>query len=147
MSFNLNEVRLIGHLGKDPEARYYPSGDMYVSAIIVTNKKVKNKENGEIKEYSEGHRVICGGKNAEFVSKYLKTGAYVYFQGELRHRSYESSQGETRWISEVVGRMSPLAKKAQGTPEAAAAAGAVGGMPDNVPVPPDFDEFEDDIPL
>ena len=130
MVANVNEVRLIGHLGQDPELNKFPSGDPYTTAVLITNKRVKDRQTGELKEFSQSHRIVCRGANAEFVAQYLKSGAYVYFQGELRHRSYEVN-GETRWISEVYGTLEPLTKKAT--------AGA------SVRVPDDFGG-DDDIP-
>lgn len=144
MVASVNDVRFIGHLAQDPDLRYYPSGEAYASAVIITNKKVKNRKTGEVKEYSQGHRVICHGPNAEFVGKYLKSGHYVYFQGELRHRSYQEN-GETKWISEVYGRMQTLTKKQADAEEGQAAPANV--PPASVPVPEEFDSYDDDIPF
>ena len=38
MSNGINKVILIGHLGNDPETRYFPSGDSVVNLSLATSE-------------------------------------------------------------------------------------------------------------
>ncbi len=45
----------------------------------------------------------CGlGKTAEIAEKYLKKGSEVAIEGKLVNRSYETANGEKKYISEVL---------------------------------------------
>jgi single-strand DNA-binding protein len=58
---SLNRVQLIGHLGRDPETKYLPSGDAVTNVSIATSERWKDKASGEDKEHTEWHRVTSGG--------------------------------------------------------------------------------------
>lgn len=60
----LNEVRLIGHLGKDPDSRYLPDGAHTVTLSLATKEKWRDKQ-GEKQERTEWHRIVCWGKLAD----------------------------------------------------------------------------------
>src|SRR3546814_5434428 len=53
MARGVNKVILIGNLGKDPEVRYFPSGDAIANATIATTEGWKDKQTGEQKEMTE----------------------------------------------------------------------------------------------
>jgi single-strand DNA-binding protein len=40
---------------------------------------------------------------AEVAEKYLKKGAKIYIEGKLRTRSWQDQEGNTRYITEVLG--------------------------------------------
>ncbi|MBT8309233.1 MAG: single-stranded DNA-binding protein, partial [Flavobacteriaceae bacterium] len=48
------------------------------------------------------HNVIAWGKTAEIVEKYLTKGKEVAVEGKLTSRSYETKEGDKRYITEVV---------------------------------------------
>ena len=60
----LNEVRLIGNLGQDPERRTTTSGDTVVTMSVATNERWKDKE-GQQQERTEWHKVVVFGQQAE----------------------------------------------------------------------------------
>jgi single-strand DNA-binding protein len=54
------------------------------------------------------------GKTAEIADKYLKKGAEICVEGKLTSRSYETKEGEKRYITEVVvSEMVMLGKKGE----------------------------------
>ena len=53
-------------------------------------------------EQTEWHRVTAWGKTAEIIEKYVVKGKEVAIEGKLTHRSYDDSNGEKRYITEVV---------------------------------------------
>ncbi|MCV7798329.1 single-stranded DNA-binding protein [Escherichia coli] len=56
---------------------------------------------GEMREQTEWHRVVLFGKLAEVAGEYLRKGAQVYIEGQLRTRSWDDN-GITRYITEIL---------------------------------------------
>lgn len=99
----VNKVILIGNLGKDPEIRYTTGGQAVANFTIATTDSYTNKD-GERQENTEWHRIVAWGRLAEICGEYLTKGRMVYIEGQLRTRSWEDKEGNTRWITEVVAR-------------------------------------------
>ena len=100
---SLNRVEIIGYLGKDPEVRYFPSGDCFCNISVGTTEKWKDKATGEPKESTEWHRVVLSGKRAEFAKMYAKKGALVYVAGPLKTRKWTDNSGVERYTTEIRG--------------------------------------------
>lgn len=101
MAGSVNKVILIGNLGKDPEVRYFPSGDAIANATIATTESWKDKQSGEQKEATEWHNVVFPGKLGEIAGKYLKKGSKVYVEGSLRTRKWTDKEGKERYTTEI----------------------------------------------
>lgn len=101
MARGVNKVILIGNLGKDPEVRYFPSGDAVANATIATTESWKDKQSGEQKEATEWHNVVFPGKLGEIAGKYLKKGSKVYVEGSLRTRKWTDKEGKDRYTTEI----------------------------------------------
>ncbi|MEN2771502.1 single-stranded DNA-binding protein [Escherichia coli] len=54
-----------------------------------------------MREQTEWHRVVLFGKLAEVAGEYLRKGAQVYIEGQLRTRSWEDN-GITRYVTEIL---------------------------------------------
>jgi single-strand DNA-binding protein len=96
-----NRVQLIGNVGNDPEVKTLENGKKLAHLNIATNDKYTN-DKGEKVEQTEWHRVTAWGKTAEIIEKYVVKGKEVAIEGKLTHRSYDDSNGEKRYITEVV---------------------------------------------
>ncbi|EJL59397.1 single-stranded DNA-binding protein [Flavobacterium sp. CF136] len=96
-----NRVQLIGNVGNDPEIKTLENGKKLAHLNIATNDKYTN-DKGEKVEQTEWHRVTAWGKTAEIIEKYVVKGKEVAIEGKLTHRSYDDSNGEKRYITEVV---------------------------------------------
>ncbi|EHG7027542.1 single-stranded DNA-binding protein [Escherichia coli] len=162
----INKVILVGRLGKDPEVRYIPNGGAVANLQVATSESWRDKQTGEMREQTEWHRVVLFGKLAEVAGEYLRKGAQVYIEGQLRTRSWEDN-GITRYVTEILvkttGTMQMLGRAAgaQTQPEAQAEAGTKKGgaktkgrgrkaaQPEPQPQPPEDDDygFSDDIPF
>ena len=99
MARGLNKVMLIGRLGGDPEIRYTQSGMAVATFSLATNNRVRRGD--EWVEEPEWHRIVAWDKLAEICSQYLKKGALVYIEGQLRTRSWEDKDGNKRWTTEI----------------------------------------------
>lgn len=95
-----NSVQLIGRLGKDPEVRTFDEGKQRASFTMATSETYKNQK-GEKVEDTQWHNIVIWGKLAEIAGKYLKKGNEVAIQGKLIHRSYESTAGEKKHVTEI----------------------------------------------
>lgn len=98
---SVNNVTIIGNLGKDPEVKYMPSGEAVCNFSVACNEQWKKKDTGEKQEHTEWFRVAVFGKLAEVCGKYLTKGKQVYIEGKLRTRSYEKD-GETKYSTELI---------------------------------------------
>jgi single-strand DNA-binding protein len=159
MARSLNKVMLIGHLGKDPEVRYMPSGGAVVNVTLATNETWKDKQTGENQERTEWHNLVFYGKLAEIAGEYLRKGRQVYIEGSLRTRKWQDKNGQDRYTTEIIandmlmlgsreggGSVSlepreprPQQRPAEVTPAPGPVAAPQGPVPDN--------EFNDDIPF
>lgn len=99
---SLNQVQLIGHLGRDPEVRYTADGNAVANLQVATTRVWKDK-NGARQEYTEWTRVILYDRRAEIASDFLKKGSQCYVQGYLRTRKWADKDGVDRYTTEVVG--------------------------------------------
>lgn len=95
-----NKVQLIGHLGQDPEIVDLDSGKKLVRFSIATNE-VYRDGNGDKVTDTQWHNVVAWGKTADIVAQYLSKGNEVAVEGKLIHRTYESKEGEKRYVTEV----------------------------------------------
>lgn len=96
----INEHTILGRLGKDPEVRHLESGKVVASFSMATTEKWKN-EKGELQERTEWHNVVCWGKQAEVIEKYVSKGDLLYVKGKARNRSYEDKDGVKKYIHET----------------------------------------------
>jgi len=96
-----NKVQLIGNLGKDPEINNLESGKILAKFAIATNESYKNASGEKITD-TQWHNVVAWGKTAQIIEKYVTKGKEVAIEGKLTSRSYETKEGEKRYITEVV---------------------------------------------
>lgn len=114
----VNKVILVGTLGQDPEVRYMQGNKAVANLSLATNESWRDKQTGEQKEKTEWHRVVLFGKLAEVAGEYLKKGAQVYIEGQLRTRKWTDQAGVERYTTEIVvgqnGRMQMLGGRQDG---------------------------------
>jgi single-strand DNA-binding protein len=99
-SRSVNKVILLGHLGKDAETKFTPSGTAVSNFTLATSRRWKDQQTGEWKEETEWHRIVLW--RSENVSNYLLKGKQVYIEGRIQTRNYEDKEGQKRYVTEVV---------------------------------------------
>lgn len=103
MSGSLNEVTLIGNLGKDPEIRKTQGGKSIANLSVATSESWRDKNTGERKEKVEWHRVVIFHEAlAKVAEQYLKKGAKVFVRGQIQTRKWTDKTGVDRYTTEVV---------------------------------------------
>jgi single-strand DNA-binding protein len=101
MSRGLNKVMVIGHLGKDPEMRYTPSGRP-VTTFSMAVSRSWNTADGERRSETEWFNIVAWGNLAEICKQYLHKGQQVYIEGRLQTRRWDDKEGQKHTSVEVV---------------------------------------------
>jgi single-strand DNA-binding protein len=101
------KLTIVGHLGKDPEMRYTPSGQAVTHLNIATGRKWTTSD-GQQQEETIWFRVSVWGKQAENCNQYLSKGQLVLVEGRLTAdketggpRVWTDQNGKTRASYEI----------------------------------------------
>jgi single-strand DNA-binding protein len=100
--YGLNQVTLIGSLGRDPEIKYLDQGIALANLWLACTERVRGKD-GNYTDRTEWVSVNLWRSQAELVGKYCRRGSTVCIEGRLTTRSWETQQGEKRSKTEVEG--------------------------------------------
>lgn len=99
---SINKVILVGNVGRDPQIRYFDTGNAVANFTLATTERGFTMQNGTVMpDRTEWHNVVFWGKIAETVEKYVHKGDKVYVEGKLRSRSYDDQNGVRRTVTEV----------------------------------------------
>ena len=101
MSTLKNRVQLIGNVGQEPTITNLESGKKVARLSLATNENFKNS-NGEKQTDTNWHTIVAWGKTAEIIEKYVSKGKEIAIEGKLTSRSYETKEGEKRYVTEVI---------------------------------------------
>jgi single-strand DNA-binding protein len=116
MSRGLNKVMIIGHLGRDPEMRYTPSGRPVTTFSVAATRSWTTAE-GERREETEWFNVVAWGTLAEICNQHLRKGQQVYLEGRLQTRRWDDAEGRKHFATELVAReMIMLGDRREGGP-------------------------------
>jgi len=98
-----------GNLTKDPELKT-TSGGISVCTFTVAENVRRGKEKKA--EYTD---CVAWRELGENVAKYMSKGKKVFVIGDLQTRSYETKNGEKRYVTEVICEkvdfLSPMGEK------------------------------------
>jgi single-strand DNA-binding protein len=97
---SVNNVTLMGRLGRDAETKFTPSGAAATRFSIATSRSWKDKSTGELREETNWTNVVLW--QSEKVAEYLTKGKRVYIEGRLQTRSYDDKDGKKVYATEVV---------------------------------------------
>ncbi|MEJ2012788.1 MAG: single-stranded DNA-binding protein [Anaerolineales bacterium] len=103
MTRGLNKLMIIGHLGRDPEMRYTPSGRPVTTFSVATSRSWHSAD-GERHEETEWFNVVAWGNLAEICNQHLHKGQQVYVEGRLQTRRWEDAEGNKHFTTEVVAK-------------------------------------------
>ena len=100
---SVNKVFLIGNLGKDPDAKYTPSGMQITKFSLATSERVKKGDNWE--EKTDWHNIVLFARQAEYAKDYLAKGMTVFVEGRISTSSWEDENGVRKYRTEIVGNV------------------------------------------
>jgi len=99
----VNKAILVGHLGADPDIKRTGDGRAVATFSLATGEAWRDKTTGERKERTEWHRVVIFNEAlAKIAEQYLKKGAKVYVEGQIRTRKWTAQDGGDRYTTEIV---------------------------------------------
>jgi single-strand DNA-binding protein len=96
-----NSVRLVGHLGMDPDVKNFDNEKKLAKISLAINESYKN-DKGERVTDTQWHNLVLWGAQAKLAEDYLRKGDEVAVEGKLANRSYIDKDGNKRYICEVV---------------------------------------------
>lgn len=96
---------LIGNVGRDPEVRYLDGnaqtgGTKVATFTLATSERYKDR-NGELRENTEWHNIVCWRANADVAERFVHKGTQLYIEGRLRTRSYTDQAGVKKYTTEI----------------------------------------------
>jgi single-strand DNA-binding protein len=100
MTRSVNKVIVLGHLGRDAETNFTPSGVAVTKFSVATSRRWKDSQSDEWKEETDWHNIVLW--RSENLANFLTKGKQVYVEGRLQTRSYEDRDGVKRYVTEIV---------------------------------------------
>ena len=97
---SINQVMLLGNVGKEPTVRYLENNSKVAMFSLATTEYYKDKQ-GQRQEMTEWHSIVAFGTFATVTENYVHKGTQVCIIGKLRTREYEQN-GQRKWTTEVV---------------------------------------------
>lgn len=91
----MNQIFLIGRIGKDIELKTTESGTSYVKFSLACSRMDKNKT-------TDWFDLVAWGKTAEIISQYCGKGKQIGVIGQLQTRSYTNNEGKNIKVHEIM---------------------------------------------
>src|SRR5260221_13604806 len=86
----LNDVKIIGSLVNDPEARFTPKGTPVANFSLAINETYRVED--ELRQLTTFVDVQVWGPSAENFAKLVRKGQEVFIEGPLRQDRWEDKQ-------------------------------------------------------
>jgi single-strand DNA-binding protein len=103
MAGSLNQVMLIGNVGRDPEIRTMQNGGRVANLSLATSESWKDKDSGERKEQTEWHRVVVmNDQLVLLIEQYVRKGSKIYVQGKIQTRKWTDQTGTEKYSTEIM---------------------------------------------
>jgi len=84
----MKKIFVTGNVGRDPESRYAPSGESFVTFSLAVTTGPKNNQKTDWLEIS------CNGKTAEVVQTYVRKGTKLLVEGTPSANAYINKEGK-----------------------------------------------------
>ena len=92
----MNNITLIGNVGKEPELRFTPANKAVVKFNVAdTRGKDDNKQ-------TIWHTVVCFEEQALNVAEHIRKGTRVIVTGRISKASFEGRDGNKKEITELI---------------------------------------------
>jgi single-strand DNA-binding protein len=95
----MNQINLIGRVGKDPEIKDLESGTKVAKFSLAVSEKYT--KGGEKVEHTEWFNVAIFGKLAEVAQNWVHKGDQLFVSGKITSREYDDKEGVKRRVYEV----------------------------------------------
>jgi single-strand DNA-binding protein len=91
---NYNKIIMAGHLTRDPELSYLPSGTALAQFGLAVSRRWS--KDGQKKEEVCYVDCKCFGASAETIHKYVLKGAPILVEGRLEFQQWKAQDGTNR---------------------------------------------------
>lgn len=106
----LNQVTLVGSVGKDAETKMIGENSQVAKFGLATNRSYKDK-NGEKQTQTEWHNIEVWGDTAKFAGNFVKKGGLVLVTGEIRYEKFDDKDGKPQQRTKIVANKIQLFPK------------------------------------
>jgi single-strand DNA-binding protein len=93
---SLNIVTLVGRAGRDPEVRYFESGNVLCKFSLAVNRIGKNSDQ------PDWFNLEVWGKTAEIAANYVRKGSLIGVTGSLKLDSWQDRNTGATKTSPVI---------------------------------------------
>ena len=97
----MNQVQLLGNLARDAELRFTQSGKAVATFTVAATNTYVDSTTNETKEQTAFINCVAWGKTGESVGA-CKKGERLFVEGRIQTRSYEDSNGQKKYVTEVI---------------------------------------------
>ena len=97
----MNQVQLLGNLARDAELRFTKSWKAVATFTVAATNTYVDSTTNETKEQTAFINCVAWGKTGEAVGN-CKKGDRLLVNGRIQTRSYEDSNGQKKYVTEVV---------------------------------------------
>lgn len=97
----MNNVQLLGSLARDPELRFTKTGRAVATFTVAATNTYIDSATNETKEQTAFINCVAWGKTGEAVGN-CKKGERLLVNGRIQTRSYDTQDGQKRYVTEVV---------------------------------------------
>jgi single-strand DNA-binding protein len=102
MAGDINRVIITGRLTKDPDLRSLPDSNTSVCSLrLAVNGRRRNAE-GKWEDQANFFDVTVWGAQGENCSRFLQKGRQVAVDGRLRHRQWQTQDGQNRSAVDII---------------------------------------------
>lgn len=92
----MNEIKIMGNLGRDPELRYTQQGTPVLNFSLAYNEKQKGGE-----KKTHWFKILAWSKTAERFGQVLKKGDRVIVSGRVLNNSWTDKEGAVRLETQI----------------------------------------------
>lgn len=139
MSKSVNQVILIGNVGKEPEIRVFDNGIKVATFSVATSTGGYKKQNGtDVPEKTSWHNIVAWRGLADISEKFIHKGDKITVIGSISYREYEKDSVK-KFITDILASDLVLMGKSDASTKPPITANDI---PSN-----DFHPVQDDLPF
>lgn len=101
MSKSLNQVILVGNVGKDAEIRTANNIKVATFSLATSTGGYKKQDGTDVPLKTQWHNVVCFRSMADLVEKYVNKGDRLTVIGSISYRDYEKD-GVKRYVTDII---------------------------------------------
>lgn len=139
MSKSVNQVILIGNVGKEPEIKVFDNGIKVATFSVATSTGGYKKQDGtDVPEKTSWHNIVAWRGLADVSEKFIHKGDKITVIGSISYREYEKD-GVKKFITDILASDLVLMGKSDASTKPPITANDI---PSN-----DFHPVQDDLPF